>query len=77
MPKVNIRQTDPERYAAVRKEQRELRANYATRIRMARLCPYCGHKIEVLCSGSHAGSELRCPNCQEDVFFPACSFRTA
>ena len=77
MPKVNIRLSDPERYASVREEQMLLRSRYATHIRMARLCPYCGHKIEVLCSGSHAGSELKCPNCSEDVFFPACSFRTA
>ena len=77
MPRVNIQQSDPERYVAVKEEQRRLRRQYATHIRMARLCPFCGHKIEVLCSGSHAGSELKCPNCNEDVFFPACTFRTA
>lgn len=72
-PQISI---DPARHAQVREEQEELRRQYATHITMARLCPYCEHKIEVLCKGSHGASFVKCPKCSESVFFPPVVFRT-
>ena len=77
MYKVNIRTKDPVHYAKVMAEQEELRKAYSSSMTMARLCPYCGHKIEILCRGDHGGSYNRCPNCGENVFFPPVSFRMA
>lgn len=67
---------DPVRHAQVRAEQEELQRQYATHITMARLCPYCEHKVEVLCKGSHGASFVKCPKCSESVFFPPVVFRT-
>lgn len=67
---------DPQHYAQVRAEQEELQRKYATHITMARLCPYCEHKVEVLCKGSHGASFIKCPKCSESVFFPPVVFRT-
>ena len=50
---------DPVRHAQVRAEQEELQRQYATHITMARLCPYCEHKVEVLCKGSHGASFVK------------------
>lgn len=75
MAKKNIRNSDPARYARVAAEQEALRSAYSSQMRVARLCPYCDHKIEILCRGTHGGSYNRCPNCGEQVFFPPISFR--
>lgn len=75
MPRVNVRQTDPDRYARVTAEQEALKNTYSSQMRIARLCPYCDHKVEVLCRGTHSGSYSKCPNCGESVFFPPISFR--
>ena len=44
---------------------------------LARLCPYCGHKIEILSRGTHGYAFTKCPNCGENVGFPPVSFRLA
>lgn len=75
MAKVNIRISDPVRYAQVAAEQAELKKAYSSQMRLARLCPFCEHKIEILCRGSHSGTYTKCTNCGEDVFFPPVSFR--
>lgn len=67
---------DPVRYAQVKAEQEELQREYATHITMARQCPYCEHKIEVLCKGTHGATFIKCPKCSERVFFPPVAFRT-
>lgn len=77
MYKVNVKANDPARYARVTAEQEELKRTYSSSLTMARLCPYCGHKVEILCRGAHGGSYTRCPNCGEQVFFPPVSFRIA
>lgn len=77
MYKVNIKTSDPARYAKVAAEQEELKKAYSSSLTIARLCPYCRHKIEILCRGTHSGSFIRCPNCGEQVFFPPISFRLA
>lgn len=52
MPRFNIREENPVKYAQVKAEQEKLRAecSRSSSMTLARLCPYCGHKIEI-----HAG----------------------
>jgi len=76
MAKINSKALDPERYDRIQKEQKELEKAYATHITMARLCTYCGNKIEVLCKGSHGACYVKCTQCGENNFFPPVSFRT-
>lgn len=75
MPKVNIRESDPAHYAAVQAEQEALKKQYATKMKIAKLCPYCHHKVPVLYQGGHAPEQTKCTNCGEDVIFPPISFR--
>lgn len=75
MGRYSLREADPVRFEQVANEQRELQGTYASRMTMARLCPYCGHKLEILCRGNHGGSFIKCSNCAEEVFFPPVSFR--
>lgn len=79
MPRYNIQEKDPDRYTKVKAEQERLRAECArnSSMTMARLCPYCEHKIEILLRGTHGYSFLKCPNCGEQVGFPPVSFRMA
>lgn len=77
MARINIRQADPTRYTQVQAEQQALKNAHSSLMRIARLCPYCDHKVEVLCRGTHGGSYSKCQNCGEDVFFPPVSFRRA
>lgn len=75
MSRINVRQTDPDRYAQVIAEQNVLKKIYSSQMRIARLCPYCDHKVEVLCRGTHGSSYSKCSNCGESVFFPPITFR--
>lgn len=77
MRKINVRESNPVLYEQVTQEQEELKKTYASKTTMARLCPFCSHKIEILCRGNHGGCYTRCPNCGENVFFPPVSFRIA
>lgn len=77
MPRVNVREIDPARYARVKTEQEKLQAQCDSAMMMARLCPYCDHKIEILCRGTHSGAFVKCANCGERVYFPPVSFRLA
>lgn len=75
MAKVNVRLNNPERYAKVKAEQEALQKECSTQIGIARLCPYCEHKISILLRGEHSFSKEKCPNCGESVVFPPISFR--
>lgn len=77
LPRYNVRIENPNRYAQVKAEQDKLRAECArnSNMTLARLCPYCDHKIEVLFRGTHGYSLIKCPNCRETVGFPPVSFR--
>lgn len=75
MARYSLKEADPVRYEEVVNEQEELKEAYASRMTMARMCPYCNHKVEILYRGTHGGSSIKCPNCAEDVFFPPVSFR--
>lgn len=75
MPKINAKEKNPTRYALAAAEQEALKKTYSSTIQIARLCPFCDHKIEVLCRGTHSGAYTKCPNCGESVFFPPIAFR--
>ncbi len=77
MPRFNIKENDPERYAAVKAAQDAIKKRYSSGVMLAKICPYCAHRIEMIQSGSHGPSYLKCSNCGEDVIFPPISFRTA
>ena len=77
MPKINVKESDPVRYAQIQAEQKALVQAHSTSVKLARLCPYCDHKIEVLCRGTHSGTYVKCPSCGEDIFFPPVTFRRA
>ena len=59
MAKINSKALDPQRYACIQAEQRELEQQYSTHITMARLCPYCKLRLETLCKGAHGNAERR------------------
>ena len=75
MPRVNVREADPARYERARAEQEALRERFATQYTVARICPFCGHKVEILYRGSHGPSRIKCHNCAEEVVFPPLAFR--
>ena len=77
MARINIKLSDPVRYAQIRAEQQKLEEDYSSSVRLARLCAYCDHKIEILCRGIHSATYVKCPNCGENNFFPPVSFRRA
>ena len=77
MARPNMRQEDPEQYEKIKAAQNNLKQQYFGGIKMARLCPYCNHKVEVLCRGEHASASTMCPNCREEIFFPPVMFRKA
>lgn len=76
MPKVDIKKENPELYERVSKEQRALREK-CSHYKVARLCPYCGHKVTTVYKGDHGYSDEKCTNCGENVLFPPISFRMA
>lgn len=53
MAKINARELDPQRYSCIQTEQQELKKQYSSHITMARICPYCQNKLEILCKGNH------------------------
>ena len=77
MPRINVRETNPERYARLKEEQEKLLQQYAIGIQMARLCPHCEHKLEILYRGAHGSARIKCNNCGEESVFPPVSFRFA
>ena len=75
MPRYNVRQSDPERYKAVKARQDELRSSCRVMVKMSRMCPYCDHRIEVVGKGSHGYAFVKCSNCGEEVIFEPVTFR--
>ena len=77
MAKLNSERIDSAQYEKIKTEQEELKEKYLCGVTMARLCPYCHNKVEILCKGHHAASFQKCPHCGEKVVFPPVEFRTA
>lgn len=77
MSRLNIKEQDPVRYAKIKSEQNELVRECSTRMQLARICPYCNHKVTIIYQGQHSYTKEKCPNCGEEVIFPPVSFRIA
>lgn len=77
MARLNQEKMDPVQYEKIKTEQEKLRDEYLCGVTMARLCPFCHNKVEVLCKGYHAASFQKCPQCGEKIVFPPVEFRTA
>ena len=67
MAKINARELDPQRYSCIQTEQQELKKQYSSHITMARICPYCQNKLEILCKGNHGAVYVKCPHCGEQA----------
>ena len=52
-----------------------LKKQFSGQYTVARICPFCDCKVEILYRGSHGPSSIKCPNCGEEVLFPPVSFR--
>ena len=76
MPRCNPR-SDPERFRKIQLEQQQIKQEYGSSVTMARRCPYCLHRVEILYRGNHGMSQTRCQKCGEEIFFPPASFRLA
>ena len=77
MSRVNVRELNPARYDQVKAEQDTLLQEYETQMKIARICPYCQHKVEMLVRGYHGATMIKCPHCGENIVFPPISFRIA
>ena len=75
MPRYNPREGDPQRYARAQAQQSELKKQWAGQYTLARICPFCDRKVEILYRGSHGSCCVKCPCCGEEVLFPPVSFR--
>ena len=42
---------------------------------VARVCPYCLHKVAYAFAGYHAPERVKCASCGEEVILPAVSVR--
>lgn len=77
MTKRSIREQDPERYAKVKAEQEELKRQCSAQMSLARMCPYCGHKVIIQYRGQHSYFQQKRPHCGEEVVFPPLQFMRA
>jgi hypothetical protein len=68
---------DPAKYEAVKKQQDALKERCKGILRVARICPYCDHRVNDVAKGDHGYSFAKCPNCREEVVFPPIHFRLA
>lgn len=53
MAKVDVQRANPELYEQVKSEQNKMKTHCRAQMKVARLCPYCGHKITTIYKGSH------------------------
>lgn len=77
MARIDYQAKDPAHFEKVLQDQAQLRKEYDTTSKIARICPICGRKAEVLCRGYHSGGTMKCPLCGHEIFFPPVYFRTA
>ena len=68
MAKINARELDPQRYSCIQTEQQELKKQYSSHITMARICPYCQNKLEILCKGNHGAVYVNAPIAENRCF---------
>ena len=58
-----------------RQEQDKLSAICGVQMKIARICPYCGHTVSIVYKGDHSYTQEKCSKCGETVTFPPISFR--
>ena len=58
MPRINVKEADPVRYAQIKAEQEALKKQFDGLV-VARPCPYCQHKIEMLYRGTHGACSIK------------------
>jgi len=75
LPKFDMRRYNPDHYARVKADQEQIEAQYFQGVKLAQLCPYCGHRVGILCRGFHGAEQKKCENCGEEVKFPPIQFR--
>lgn len=75
MAKINVRELDPQRYSCIQTEQQELKKQYSSHITMARMCPYCQNKLEILCKGNHGAVYVKCHRWEKHLFSAMGAFR--
>ena len=73
----SVRAYDPARYAAVKQQQDALKDQCKGLLTVARICPYCNHRINDVAKGDHGYTFAKCPHCKEEVIFPPIHFRLA
>lgn len=73
----SVQVRDPEKYKAVKKQQNALKEQCRGVLRVARICPYCDHRVDDVAKGDHGYAFAKCPNCGEEVVFPPIHFRIA
>ena len=77
MPKCKLKEENPALYRRIKAEQDALKDECPSAgLLLARICPYCGQKIELLSRGNHSSVWLKCPDCGEEISFPPIYFRT-
>ena len=62
---------DPDRQAIAAFFTDTLMAELRGQPCIARLCPYCDQKVQLLYPGRHSAARSKCPNCGEQLAFPA------
>ena len=71
MTKADIRNKDPDRYEIASFFNDAQTALLRGQPCIARLCPYCDQKIELLYPGKHSAARGKCMNCGAQVAFPS------
>ena len=75
MPRCDVKRRNPEHYARVKADQDRLDQQYFQGVKIATLCPFCGHRVGILCRGTYGPEQRKCDNCGEEVKFPPIQFR--
>ena len=70
MPKISLKDMDPELYARVKDVQARVALKYDGASTVARVCPYCGLKLSILADGQHGAERRKCPDCGEILNLP-------
>ena len=76
MPRPTLRESNPELYALMKKEQAKLREEVLPITMLARVCPNCLHMMEYLPRGIHEEVMLKCPICKEELVYPTLYYRS-
>lgn len=77
MQRIDIESSNPAHYKKVKATQDEMRQKCEGMLTVARLCPYCRHKVLEAAQGFHGYIFTKCEKCGYDIILPPLSFRIA